>query len=455
MYTIAFRTLGCRANQYDTQMMKEKLPEDWKIVPSRDKADVSCINTCTVTNSSDSKSRQYIRQALRRNPRGIIIVTGCYAHTSPDEVYDIEGVDLVFDNTKKPAVAEIIKAAFRGKKGIINGNGNYSNLTREKITFDQKHTRAFLKIQDGCQRRCTFCKTTLARGLSRSKPISQVVEEVNELVENGYREVVFCGISLAEYGLEKGDWQNHHKLNSRSEQPLVQLLERCVRINELGRIRLSSINLEGLSTDLLKFFSQEEKACTYFHIPLQSGDDHVLRKMRRGYTAKDYRDLAEKIETYMPKATLGCDIMVGFPGESRPMFKNTCQLVKEGGFINTHIFRYSKREGTKACRYKDQISESTKKRRSEELRKVAKQVEQTTKSKYIGQTARVLVEERSSLKSANWRGYSENFLDVHIKDGRSFEPNRIVKVEIKKLEMGDGYPLIGRVKSNPNKTGPL
>ncbi len=443
MKTIAFRTLGCRANQYDTQMMREKLPKEWKLVPPNNKADVFCINTCTVTNSSDSKSRQYIRQAKRKNPNSLILVTGCYAHSSPREVYNVKGVDVVFDNTQKSNIAKITKAALNGKRGIITGNGDRNRLTSEKITFDEKHTRAFLKIQDGCQKRCSFCKITYTRGPSRSKPIRKIIEEVKELVANEYREVVFCGINLAEYGKES------QKIGPENNKyPLLELLTKCAKINKLRRIRLSSINLEGISSKLLKFFTQTDKACPYFHIPLQSGDDQILRKMRRGYKAEDYLRKVNQIKSIIPNATLGCDIMIGFPGETEENFANTCQLVEELGFINTHVFRYSKREGTPAASFKNQVPERIKKKRMDLLKRITKRVEKREKSRFIGRNLQILIEEESPLACASWRGYSKNFIDVHIQGGDGLEPNKLVEVKVKKLAENHGYPLLGYAVSS-------
>lgn len=444
MKTIAFRTLGCRANQYDTQMMKEKLPQEWKLVPPNEKADIFCINTCTVTNSANSKSRQYIRRIKRKNPNSLILVTGCYAHTSPHEVHNVKGVDVVFGNPQKSDIAEIIKAALKGKRGIITSNRAHHPLAGEKITSDEKHTRAFLKIQDGCRKRCSFCKTTYARGPSRSKSIPKTVEEVKELVDNKYREVVFCGINLAEYG--KGSQETRLK---KKKQPLLKLLTECVKIKELRRIRLSSINLEGINSKLLKFFNQVDKACPYFHIPLQSGDDKILRKMGRGYTVRDYVKKVNQIKDIVPNATLGCDIMIGFPGETEENFANTCRLVEKLGFVNTHIFRYSKREGTPAASFKNQIPEPIKKKRADLLKKIAKRVEKNAKSRFIGRKLEVLIEEESPLPGASWRGYSKNFIDIHIQGGDALKPNKLVKVKVEKLGDNHGFPLLGRAVSSP------
>lgn len=444
MKTIAFHTLGCRANQYDTQMMREKLSREWKTVPSDHQADLYCINTCTVTNSSDSKSRQYIRRAKRKNPHSLVLATGCYAHTSPREVYEVKGVDVVFDNTQKSNIANITKAALKGKRGIITGNGDHNRLTGEKITFDEKHTRAFLKIQDGCGKNCSFCKTTYARGQSRSKPITKIIEEIKELVTNGYREVVFCGINLAEYG--KGS----QKIGLENcNESLLDLLTKCVKIDKLRRIRLSSINLEGINSKLLKFFNQADKACPYFHIPLQSGDDQILRKMRRGYTAGEYIKKVNQIKNIVPDATLGCDIMVGFPGESEENFAHTCRLVKELGFVNTHVFRYSKRKGTPAANFENQIPARIKKKRADLIREISRQVENREKRCFIGQKLKVLIEEESPLACARWRGYSKNFVDVHIKEKKGLKPNKLVVVKVKKLMDSRGFPLLGPAISPP------
>lgn len=414
---VAFHTFGCRANQYDTEMMKEKLGGDFELAADGAEADIYVVNTCTVTKRAEYKARQYIRSKAKQNGKHLILVTGCYADAAPQEVAEIEGVDAVFGNQHKAQILEIIQRALQGERGVIyNGAFGRRDLNIERISRDTTHkVRAFVKIQDGCNQFCTFCKTVYARGLPSSKPLRNIVSEVRTLVEHGFKEIVFTGINLAQYGTDSAN--------------LTRVLEAVAEIEGLERIRLSSLNLGGVTCDLVEFFAHSEKACPHFHIPLQSGDDEILKKMKRGYTTQQYREAVELIKARVKNATLGTDILVGFPGETEKHFENTCRFVEGIGFANVHIFRYSKRPGTAAHFFGDQIDGKIKQERAGRLKKIVTQSARKIKRSFVGKELEVLVEERAD--TGRWRGYSENYIDVQLYDVQALQPGQIVKVEIK------------------------
>jgi len=301
---VALRTLGCRANQYDTELMRERLCGEFEVVAPEERADVYIVNTCTVTARAEAKARQYIHRYARR---GLVLVTGCWATVAPEEVAGVGGAGMVFSNVAKLQVRQLVREALAGRRGIVDPALNGTSLDRERIGCDSAHTRAFVKVQDGCDRGCTFCRTRIARGRPRSKSPRAVIAEVQDLVESGFIEIVLTGIDLAQYGRDNG-------------ASLAGLLWALAEIPGLARIRLSSIDLAGITPELVEFFRRSEKACPYFHIPLQSGDDLILRRMNRGYSAAEYLEKIAMIKENVPRATFGADVMVGFPGETEEQF---------------------------------------------------------------------------------------------------------------------------------------
>ncbi|MGQ9476989.1 MAG: tRNA (N(6)-L-threonylcarbamoyladenosine(37)-C(2))-methylthiotransferase MtaB [Candidatus Bipolaricaulia bacterium] len=390
-WRVAWRTLGCRANQYDTELMKGRLGEGFESILPEEEAEIFVINTCTVTAHAEAKARQYIHSYARR---GLVLVTGCWATVAPEEVAKIPGVALVFPNAAKPQIGQLVREALAGRRGIIRATLNGASLDEERISRDTSHLRAFVKVQDGCDRFCTFCRTVFARGRSRGKSPQAVLAEVRELVENGFVEVVLTGIDLASYG------------------SLTELLWALDGLSGLRRIRLSSLNPEGITPKLLEFFQESEKACPYFHIPLQSGDDLILRRMNRGYTAAEYHKKVELIREALPGATFGADVMVGFPGEGEEQFLRTYRLIEELEPLRLHIFRFSPRPGTAAARFPDQVPERTKRERAKLLRALSERLSRELLARRIGQTLEVLVEEVTP--DSLWRGWSREYIDVHL-----------------------------------------
>jgi len=418
---VSFYTLGCRANQYDTEAMKERLKESFKLVSFEEEADIYVINTCTVTVGADRKARKYIRRAKRKG--GIVLVTGCYPALNGKEIAEMEAADLVFDNRHKNHLPEIIEQALNGRRGLLQGGGDW-DLEKESIRRDSAHTRAFLKVQDGCDGDCTFCKIRYVRGPARSKSPQSVLEEVRNLLEEGFREIVLTGIDLASY-----EW---------NEVSLPGLMRRIAQVEGVRRIRLSSLNLKGMTSDLLYLFKELEEPCPHFHISLQSGSGRVLKKMGRKYDLGDFLQTVDKFRNELPQATFGADIMVGFPGEREEDLKETVKAVKEARLINSHVFRYSPRSETPASKMEVTIGSEEKKRRSDKLRRVARSVALTEKKNFLEDTFAVMLEEPSS-KTAGWRGLTRNYLDVHLSSTEEqFQEGEVVKAKLKEVH-GDHF----------------
>lgn len=431
---VAFYTLGCKANQYDTEIMKDSLKEeqDYRVVPFSGDPDTVVINTCSVTAGADRKSRKYIRRAARKG--AMVMVTGCYTALDSDEIAEISGVDVIFPNSHKYGVGEIMSQAESGFRGKVEDtDGRDWDLDQRVISRDSNHTRAFLKIQDGCSNSCTFCKVHYLRGPSRSKSRSRVIEEASKLGDNGFREIVLTGINLAEYDKEAGG--------------LAELIRQLSRLGKISRIRLSSINPEGITRNLLEVFKDSEKTCPYFHVPLQSGSDRMLNAMNRGYSREYYLRKMDLIRSYLPESTIGTDLMVGFPGEKERDFARTKKTVRKVGLINGHVFRYSPRAVTPAADFKGSVDSSLKKKRAKELRSLLSSISLTRRRKFRGDSLNAIIEEPSD-RVDGWRGYSKNYLDIHLRDKgqtKAFNPGESVRVKV--LEVKEDFCLAEPLKS--------
>ncbi|MEF8849841.1 MAG: tRNA (N(6)-L-threonylcarbamoyladenosine(37)-C(2))-methylthiotransferase MtaB [Candidatus Bipolaricaulota bacterium] len=425
---VAFYTLGCKANQYDTEVMKGALNEvsDYRIAPLSEDSDIAIINTCSVTGGADRKSRKYIRRAARKAE--LVMVTGCYTSLDSDEIADISGVDIIFPNPHKYEVVKIIRRAesgFRGKVEEVNGSA--WDIDQRVISRDSNHTRAFLKVQDGCSNHCTFCKVHYLRGPTRSKSRSRVIEEASELGDNGFSEIVLTGINLAEYGEEA--------------EELAELIRELSQVEEISRIRLSSINPEGITRELLEAFKDSEKTCPYFHVPLQSGSDSILDAMKRGYSREFYLKKIDLIRNSLSEPTIGTDLLVGFPGEKERDFARTKETIREAGPINGHVFRFSPRSVTPAADFEDKVRSSVKKRRAAELRSLVSSISLNRRREFRGNSLDMIIEEPSD-KIGGWRGYSKNYLDIHLRQldhAVTLEPGETVKVKM--TEVREDYCL--------------
>jgi threonylcarbamoyladenosine tRNA methylthiotransferase MtaB len=406
MPSIAFYTLGCKVNFYDTEAIWQLFKnEGYEQVDFDQKtADVYLINTCTVTNTGDKKSRQIIRRAVRRNPDAVIAVTGCYAQTSPAEIMAIEGVDLVIGTQDRDRIMPMIRQIQQDRQPI-NAVRNIMK-TREFEELDvpefADRTRAFLKIQEGCNNFCTFCIIPWSRGLSRSRSPESVLKQARQLVDAGYKEIVLTGIHTGGYG---DDMDNYD---------LADLLWDFDKVDGLQRVRISSIEASQITDKVIDVLNRSEKMCRHLHIPLQAGDDQVLARMRRKYTTEEFAEKIEQIHRVMPGVAITTDVIVGFPGETEEMYLNGYRFMERLGFAEMHVFPYSKRTGTPAARMEDQVDEEAKHRRVHELIDLSEKMQLAYAKPFVGQILEVIPERehKSKQNSGLIMGYSDNYLNI-------------------------------------------
>jgi threonylcarbamoyladenosine tRNA methylthiotransferase MtaB len=431
---VAITTLGCKVNQYESSALAgEFVRRGYEVVPFSAPADIYVINTCTVTGRSDYQARQLIRRASRRNPHATIVATGCYAQVSPEELASIPEVTLIAGSGEKVTLPERIEAIIDGRREVQVGD-----IAQAKVMDFQAapsfpgHTRAFLKIQDGCDACCSYCIIPRARGRSRSLPLSSVLDEIRRLGQSGYQEVVLTGIHLGAYGKDLTPTVN-----------LLDMLKTVEKDAPVSRIRLSSLEPAEVTDELVDFVAASSMVCPHFHIPLQSGDDAVLLAMKRTYDGRFFRDLIEKIRSQMPRAAIGVDVMTGFPGEDEEAFRKTVELIEAMPLTYLHVFPYSRRAGTTAAVMAGQIEERVKKERAETLRHLGVRKKETFARSFIGTEMVVLIEGQDGGKRReNMQGLTDNYLTVVIDQGRPDLVNRIISVFI--TEEKDGQ-LIGRL----------
>ena len=394
MVRIGFVTFGCRVNQYETAMMQAQLADGYEFTAGH--ADLYIVNGCTVTALADKKARQTIHRLRRENPDAKIVLIGCLGEAVKKGLSQIDGADLIAGNAWKPRIREVVTRALAGETGMLPEIAPLP-LSAEQVRGYPGRIRAFLKVQDGCDLACTFCRTTQVRGRSRSKPVTAAVAEANALVEAGYPEIVLTGINLAQYKAADGD--------------LPQLVRKLLKIKKLRRLRLGSINPYGITAELVRAFAEDPRACPHFHIPLQSGDDRILKLMNRGYTVDFYRSRIELIRRFLPQATFGADVIVGFPGEDDAAFRNTCTLIEEVGFANLHIFRYSPRRGTPAAGFPNQVPGAVRHARARQLAEIYRTVQNRVLANFMGKMEQVLIEQK---KDGAWRGYTCGYIDTYV-----------------------------------------
>lgn len=403
MPSVAFYTLGCKVNFYDTeaiwQLFKSK---GYEQVDFEKSADVYLINTCTVTNTGDKKSRQIIRRAVRSNPDAIIAVTGCYAQTSPAEIMDIPGVDLVIGTQDRDKIIPYIEEIQQSRQPINAVRNIMKTRVFEEMDVPDfaDRTRAFLKIQDGCNNFCTFCIIPWSRGLSRSRDSKSIITQAHQLVEAGYKEIVLTGIHTGGYG---DDLDNYD---------LSDLLWDLDKVDGLERIRISSIEASQIDEKMLEVLGRSSKMCRHLHIPLQAGDDTVLKRMRRKYTTEQFYNKMGLIRQAMPDVGITTDVIVGFPGETDEMFRNGYNLMKEIAFSEMHVFPYSKRTGTPAARMEDQVDEEVKHERVRQLIALSEQMQLDYAKRFVGQVLDVIPEGKGDFGPGKLHGYSDNYLNL-------------------------------------------
>lgn len=410
-------TLGCKVNQYESEAVEELfIKKGYKKVSAN--ADIYVINTCTVTNMSDRKSRQMISRARRDNPNAVVAVMGCYSQVKPEEVASIEGVDIVLGSRNKENVVEHCEDILQNKEAIdkIIAPSESKTFEELQISNQTEMTRAYLKIQDGCNMYCSYCLIPYARGNIVSRDIESIVEESKRLANNNFKEIVLTGIHVSSYGKDIDD-----------ELSLIDVIEAVAEVEGIERIRLSSMEPRHISLEFLERMKATKKACDHFHLSLQSGSDDILKAMNRKYDTVIYKQKVEEIRQVFPNAGITTDIIVGFPGETEENHKQTMEYAEEIKFSKMHLFKYSPREGTRAAKMSNQIDGRTKKNRLHDLEKIEEANRKEFLNKQIGKTLSVLIESKSDLEGYSG-GHSTNYLKVNVKE--NIAANTIIDVNI-------------------------
>ena len=416
MRSVGVLTLGCKVNTYESEYVINELKKaGYEIKDFEDICDVYIINTCTVTNNSDSKSRKMIRQAIRRNPNACVVAMGCFVAANPD--VSIDGLDIIIGNKDKSKIVSLLDEYFKNKEVMrLEYTERLRDFEDMYINSFPGRTRAFVKIQDGCDNFCTYCIIPFVRGKCRSKGESKVIEEVTDLVNNGYKEVVLTGIHTGSYGVDL-------------ETDFADLLEKLVKIEGLERLRISSIETTELNEKVLNVLRNSKVLVDHLHIPIQAGSNEILKAMNRKYDLDYFFDKIAEIRSIRPDIAISTDVIVGFPGETEELFQTTIYTCRKIGFSKLHVFPYSERRGTASSRMSNKIDEHEKKMRSRRLIEVSKELEIDYMKKFIGKEVEVLVEE---YKDGYSYGHTGNYLYVKIK--KELPHNKMVNVTIKEID---------------------
>lgn len=423
MKKVAFYTLGCKVNQYDTEAMIEIFEkEGYEVVDNNEKADVYVINTCTVTNLGDRKSRQFIRRSKKKNSESLIVVVGCYAQTSPQEVMSIEGVNLVLGTNERSKIVELVKSIdINGKINHVDNIMKVKEFEELSIEKVKGKTRAFLKIQEGCNQYCAYCIIPYARGPVRSRKLENIISEVKRLSNNGFKEIVLTGINIASYGKDL------------EESTLIDVIKEVHRIEGIERVRLSSVEPNLLTKDFVGEIKNLSKFCPHLHVSLQSGCDETLKRMNRKYSTQAYRSIIENLRMEIPNIAITTDIIVGFPGETDGEFSSTYNFVKEMAFSQIHVFKYSPRKGTPGAKFMDQVSGDIKSIRSEKMIKLGNELMDSYRNKFIDKEVDVLFENHYDREKNLIEGLTKNYIRVAVK-GRDDFIGKIIKAKVGKIE---------------------
>ncbi len=402
--SVAFMTLGCKVNQYETEAMMELFEErGYNVVPTEEKADVYVINTCTVTSLSDKKSRQFIRRCKRTNPNAIIGVVGCYSQVSPEEVEKIEGVNIIIGTNNRKQIVDLVEdVTVWDKVVMVDDIMQVREFEELKIDTVKDKTRAFLKIQEGCNQYCSYCIIPYARGPIRSRKPENVVSEVKRLAENGFKEIVLTGIHVASYGKD---------LDGVS---LTSVLKEVHGIEGIERIRLSSLEPRMFTEEFIMAIKEMPKFCNHFHLSLQSGSDSVLKRMNRKYTTSEYASIVERLREELDQPSFTTDIIVGFPGETDEEFEETYAFAKRIGFSQIHVFKYSPRQGTPAAEMKNQVHGDIKSERSTRLMELAHDMSESYLDTFIGQCADILIEGKVETMPNYIEGLDDHYMRIAV-----------------------------------------
>lgn len=423
MKKVALHNLGCKVNAYETEAMQEMLEHaGYEIVPFQEGADIYVINTCTVTNIADRKSRQMLHRARKMNPDAVVVAAGCYVQAQAEKQVIDPCIDIVLGNNKKQDLLTALQAYEEAHGDLrevidINHTKEYENL---HLTKQGEHTRAYIKVQDGCNQFCSYCIIPYARGRVRSRAKEDVVAEVTDLAKNGYQEVVLTGIHLSSYGI---DFENEYNL--------LSLIRAVHEIEGIKRIRLGSLEPRIITEEFVQAIAALPKMCPHFHLSLQSGCNETLKRMNRRYTSEEFYEKCEILRKYFEKPALTTDVIVGFPQETEEEFETTYEFLKKICFYETHIFKYSKREGTKAAVMQGQIPEQIKAKRSARLIELGEKNRRAYEESFLGKTVEVLVEEKSDVNGKEmWTGHTKEYMKIALESEKNLQ-NCILNVQIK------------------------
>lgn len=414
MKTVAFCTLGCKVNQYETNAMMQKMIEaGYEVVDFETKADIYIINTCTVTNMADKKSRQMLRRVKEINPEAILVAVGCYAQVAKEKLEQIPEIDLILGINEKNDIVKYVEQA--SKNTYVSDVLHQTEfLDFGDVTYTEK-TRAVIKVQDGCNQFCSYCIIPYARGRIRSRKPESVIKEITDVAKEGIKEVVITGIHIASYGKD-----------FNTEYRLIDLLEEIQKVDGIQRIRLGSLEPTLITEEFVTRLKKLSKICDHFHLSLQSGCDETLKRMKRKYTTDQFRHVVELLRNAYPEVHLTTDVIVGFPGETEEEFNKTYEFLKEIKFYKMHVFKYSPRSGTVAAKMPNQIDGNIKEERSNKLIELSDENEKEYNQKYIGKEVEVLLEER---EGEYLKGHTTNYMVVKMKTNENLE-NTIQKVTV-------------------------
>ena len=427
----ALHNLGCKVNAYELEAIQQMLEQQgYEIVPFAPGADIYIINTCTVTNIADRKSRQMLHKAKKMNPDAVVVACGCYVQAAGEKLEQDSAIDLVVGNNKKKEIPAILEEYFREKEEGRSGSGTWvTDMTHNReyetlsISRTAEHTRAFIKVQDGCNQFCTYCIIPYARGRVRSRRPEDVLEEVRRLAESGCQEVVLTGIHLSSYGVDLEEGQN-----------LLALIRTIHAVDGIRRIRLGSLEPGIITEEFAEAIAALPKVCPHFHLSLQSGCDTVLERMNRRYRSEEYKEKCRLLRRVYDRPALTTDVIVGFPGETEEEFEASRAFVEEVNFFETHIFKYSRREGTRAAAMPDQIPEQEKTRRSHILLELDERRRQEYMESFLGEEKEVLLEEKVELDGKNWWvGYTREYLKAIVPDDGKNRANEMISVRFSKI----------------------
>ena len=407
MRRAALHNLGCKVNAYETEAMQQILEKaGYEIVPFQEQADVYVINTCSVTNMADRKSRQMIHRARKQNPDAVIVAAGCYVQTAGERQEEDETIDIVIGNNKKHELAERLEEFFEKHekaRAMIDINGQKEGYEELSLSRTAEHTRAFIKVQDGCNQFCTYCIIPYARGRVRSRNVQNVLEEVKRLAASGYQEVVLTGIHLSSYGIDCGE-------------SLLHLIQMVHQVEGIRRIRLGSLEPRIVTETFAEELAKMEKICPHFHLSLQSGCDATLARMNRKYTTEEYENACSILRKNFTHPAITTDVIVGFPGETEEEFAQTKEYLKRIHFYEMHIFKYSRRQGTRAAVMEHQVPEEIKTKRSAQLLALAESMSREFRAYYVGKEEEVLFEEPMEVDGETWyTGYTKEYVKIAAK----------------------------------------